>query len=548
MLEDHQAHQAERRSFSDAGLILVLVIAAAVAIDFWQSRTFSTNIVLTAAITIFPILISASRLLPALKINKQPLIFIMLYHAAAALLLILVVPILSPYLMIWIMLASISMHYFDIQGLVTSHMLLAGTILVGMWYQNPQPNQDSIMIALVWYILLSAISFMLNRMVHGNHKLNKDTAKRVLHAEYEHERMVNLINSMSEAVIAVDEMGEINIYNAAALDLLDTNLEISGKNIAEVIKLYDSSGQKVEPMQLAADTRYLAHRSDLQMKFSAEDTIALDISVGRTSLHSGLDEKAGYTFILRDITEQKSLDEQKDIFISQVSHELRTPITVAEANVSMAQLLLDKPDTKPTKLKDALEKAHRQVMFLAEMVNDLSTLSRAERQDKSMELETFDIYSLLTDMHRQFLPQATEKKLTFKVIADRNLPKITTSRLYLSEILQNLIINAIKYTPTGRVTVQAKLIESGMIGFFVADTGIGIAKSDQKKVFEKFWRSEDPLTRQTNGTGLGLYITHQLARRIGATISCESELKKGSVFSVILPAQSSAHNKHAAEQ
>ncbi|MDQ5944412.1 MAG: two-component system, OmpR family, phosphate regulon sensor histidine kinase PhoR, partial [Patescibacteria group bacterium] len=176
---------------------------------------------------------------------------------------------------------------------------------------------------------------------------------------------------------------------------------------------------------------------------------------------------------------------------------------------------------------------HKQVLFLTDMVNDLSTLSRAERTDKEMDMETFDIADILTELASTYRPQAEAKKLYLKLDADAELPRITTSRLYLKEILQNFITNAIKYTQTGGITVIAR-DENGLLGVSVADTGIGISKSEHDKVFDKFWRSEDPLTRQTGGTGLGLYITSKLARRIGAQIDFKSEPKKGSVFTLSL--------------
>jgi len=535
MLEDHQVTPPEQRDFSGSGLLLVLAISAAVVFDFFQSRTFTASVLLAASVILAPIILSASHLHPALKLDKHRALMLTLYHIAVASLVIFVVPTLSPYLIVWVIIAYLSEYYYQVRGVAISLGLLAVTMIAGIWHQNPQITVETLAIALVWYVLLSTIILMLSRIMLGNREQRRDLSKKILHAEYEHERMVNLINSMSEAVLAVDDQGVISVFNAAALDLLDTNVEIAGQNIKDLLKLYDANKQPVDPMALAAQTRYLARRSDLILHFTEDDAICLEIDISRTALSYALDQKAGFTFILRDITEQKSLDEQKNIFISQVSHELRTPITVAEANVSMAQLLFAKPGAQQAAIGTALDKAHRQVIFLAEMVNDLSTLSRAERTDKPMEIETFNVAELLHELGSEFAPRAAEKHLEFKVIAPGSLPKLTTSRLYLTEILQNLMTNAIKYTQAGRVTVQATVKDRNELIILVADTGIGIAKSEQDKVFDKFWRSEDPLTRQTNGTGLGLYITNQLARRIGAAIDMESELKKGSVFSLKLP-------------
>jgi signal transduction histidine kinase len=138
------------------------------------------------------------------------------------------------------------------------------------------------------------------------------------------------------------------------------------------------------------------------------------------------------------------------------------------------------------------------------------------------------------DLQSLYTPDATKKGLEIKIDLDPELEMLQTSRLYAREILQNFITNAIKYTEKGSVTVGAKPAKDG-VQFFVTDTGIGISKSDQEKVFDKFFRSEDFRTRQNSGTGLGLYVTMKLARLIHAEISLESELNRGSTFTILIP-------------
>jgi len=480
------------------------------------------------------LLFSLSHNIPALKFGKRHDVYLALYHLLLASTLIFIVPTLSYYLLIWTILAYLSEYYYQAKGIYASLIGLLITIAAGTWYQYRPVDTNELWSAITWYVVLSAIILMLSRVMLGNRAKRLELSEKIIHAEYEHERMINLINSMSEAVLAMDERGVINIYNAAAMDLLDTNVELAGKSIDEVVHLYDAQKQPISALQIAQETRYLQKRSDVFLHFGENDEVALELNISRTSLQSALSKKQGFTLLLRDITQQKSLDEERDEFISVVSHELRTPITIAEANVSMAELLVQKPEKKPEEVHAALDKAHKQVLFLSDMVNDLSTLSRAERTDKEMELETFDIGDILTELASTYRPQAEAKSLYLKLDTDKEFPKVTTSRLYLKEILQNFITNAIKYTQTGGITVMAHG-KDGLLKISVADTGIGISKSEHDKVFDKFWRSEDPLTRQTGGTGLGLYITSKLVRRIGAQIDFSSEPKKGSVFTLSLP-------------
>ena len=105
----------------------------------------------------------------------------------------------------------------------------------------------------------------------------------------------------------------------------------------------------------------------------------------------------------------------------------------------------------------------------------------------------------------------------------------------MKELLQNIVTNAIKYTQTGGVTVSVKRSAPRLLTFTVKDTGIGISRSDQQHLFQKFWRSEDYRTRETGGTGLGLYVAHKLAKKLNTTIELKSRLNHGSAFSFSLP-------------
>jgi len=141
--------------------------------------------------------------------------------------------------------------------------------------------------------------------------------------------------------------------------------------------------------------------------------------------------------------------------------------------------------------------------------------------------------ALIRDLAANYTPQAKAKGLAFKTDTD-GAKILQSSKLYVREILQNFITNALKYTEKGSIELSAKAMEHG-VQFLVRDTGIGISKGDQEKLFDKFFRSEDFRTRKTNGTGLGLYVTLKLAGLLHADIDVRSELDKGSTFSIFIP-------------
>jgi signal transduction histidine kinase len=196
--------------------------------------------------------------------------------------------------------------------------------------------------------------------------------------------------------------------------------------------------------------------------------------------------------------------------------------------------MLERSQADPDKLMQSLQEAHQQVLFLAGMINDLSTLSRAERGIAD-DVEVIDVAQMAHDLFNEYSPEATKHQLHFNLELAPNLGSVQTSRLYLHELLQNFVTNAIKYTRDGSVTLAITKTRDKRLVFAVSDTGIGISKSDQEKIFNKFYRSEDYRTRETGGTGLGLYVARKLSRKLGTNIELKSRLNHGSTFSFELP-------------
>lgn len=352
-------------------------------------------------------------------------------------------------------------------------------------------------------------------------------------AEIERERLTSLVNSMADGVVAIDKHINVIVYNGAALNILDVNSTISGKPLQGFMKLLDKLNKPVDLKKLILDTKTQTSTRDLKLKYPDNSTVNLYISIAPVKLGYGEEGMSGYVLLLRDITREKSLEEERDEFISVVSHELRTPIAIAEGNIGNAEFILEKSgDLK--QIKEALAQAHDQVNFLSGMINDLSTLSRAERGKLEVEIEGINAYELIEEIGKLYTPDAEAKGLKLLTETDPNLELLHSARLYVREILQNFVTNAIKYTENGHVTIGAHKRDGGVL-FTVSDTGIGISKADKERVFDKFFRSEDFRTRKNNGTGLGLYVTMKLTRLIHAEIDVQSELNKGSTFSIFVP-------------
>jgi PAS domain S-box-containing protein len=354
----------------------------------------------------------------------------------------------------------------------------------------------------------------------------------------QYNRILTIINNLSDATFSTDKKGTVLMYNAASLDLIDTNASLHGKNISDLFNLTDSSKKKVSLFDILKDAGTTTRRDDINHTYADGESIRLELTYAPIkstfSSHKKAPIQAGYVLIVRDVTKQKSLEEERDEFISVVSHELRTPITIVEGTLSNVQVMVDRPDTLDKKaLSGVLKTAHDQILYLAKMVNDLSTLSRAER-GVADEGEDIDVAELVHKMHDEYAEDAKARKLQLDIDLGPKLGVIHVSRLYVEELLQNFITNSIKYTKEGGVTISASQ-KNDVVTFAVKDTGIGMSRGDQAKIFNKFYRSEDYRIRETSGTGLGLYVSAKLAHKLGTKIELKSRLNHGSTFSFDLP-------------
>lgn len=360
-------------------------------------------------------------------------------------------------------------------------------------------------------------------------------------ASIERERLKSLINSMADGVVATDEKGQILIYNGAAMNILDSNTTIANKPIDSVVKLIDKDSQQVNILQLILSTHTAFSTRDMSILYDDQNIAKVYLSIAPVHLGYGKTGARGYVLLLRDITREKSLEEERDEFVSVASHELRTPITIAEGNVSNALLMVERGDNSDL-IKQALKQAYDQIIFLSGLINDLATLSRAERGILTVKVEAINAHDLINNLVNSYQEEAKRKGLQILTEISPNLETLWSSQLYVHEILQNFVTNAIKYTDKGHIVIGAQPKEGG-IEFWVQDTGIGISKNDQSRVFAKFYRSEDYRTRKNKGTGLGLYVTMKLAKILSAQINLSSELNQGSKFSIFIPALEQPHQQ-----
>lgn len=427
-----------------------------------------------------------------------------------------------------------------IQRILTYISLLVAALLIVTVYLSGRAAADgSAIIGVVLSLGLLLMGGFLGRSF-ANHQTKRKELRQLAVSKAkqseQREALLTIINATNQAIFTVSAGGIIRVYNAALLSLLDTNQSLSGHKVDDALPLYDQAGNVVSLFALMKkEARF--ERDDLSFRFPDGDSIRLHLSINKIqsafSSHRQRDGE-GYVCIVRDVTKQKSLEEERDEFISVVSHELRTPVTIAEGTISNLQYFLEN-GADASKLTPSLKEAHEQILLLANMINDLGTLSRAERGVGDA-AEAINVKELIESLYKKYTGAAMRKNLSLNLDVGARLGTITTSRLYLEELLQNLITNAIKYTEQGTVTLSVHRSATG-VTFTVKDTGIGISKTDLKHIFEKFYRSEDYRTRETSGTGLGLYVAAKLMRKLSTKIEVHSRLNHGSTFEFTLTDQ-----------
>ncbi|HET8569714.1 MAG TPA: ATP-binding protein [Candidatus Limnocylindria bacterium] len=251
-----------------------------------------------------------------------------------------------------------------------------------------------------------------------------------------------------------------------------------------------------------------------------------DTNRGVVALYAELDEKADSL---------QRANELKTRFLSNMTHEFRTPLNSV---LSLSRLLLDRVDGELTPEQEKqVQFIRRSAEELSELVNDLLDIAKVEAGKivvRPAAFEVADLFGALRGMLRPLLAANASISLVFDEPA--GLPTMVTDEGKVSQILRNLISNALKFTERGEVRVRAEL-DGDRVVFSVADTGIGIAPEDQDRIFEEFVQLDSRLQQRSKGTGLGLPLSRKLAELLGGSVSVTSELGRGSTFTVRVPAE-----------
>ncbi len=243
-------------------------------------------------------------------------------------------------------------------------------------------------------------------------------------------------------------------------------------------------------------------------------------------------DRAETALLLQDVTQERERENERSQFLYHVTHELRTPLTNIRAYAeTLSEGVLKDPDT----LRECYNVIVGETQRLSRLVEDILSLSQMEAGAARIKMDDVNTARLVRQVIEDMQAQADAKNLELILTMPPKVPTIRGDKERLTVVLTNIVGNAIKYTPDGGKVEVTCTQESSRLSIRVADTGLGIAPAEREKVFEKFYRSTDERVAGLPGTGLGLALALEIARTHGGTITLDSEVGKGSTFTVVLP-------------
>lgn len=356
----------------------------------------------------------------------------------------------------------------------------------------------------------------------------------------ERNKLAIIVSGITDAVIALDFEEKIILFNKAAERLTGFLLqEVIGKEISSAIKIFDKNIEILPttyaPLRTDGFEGMLYNKQNLKIIATRPGAAPKESFVNFTSstIKESQSVNLGCILTIHDITEEKQLEEMKLDFVSMAAHELRTPLTTIQGYLSVFSAENSKNFTSEQNM--FLTRMQIASNELTGLIENLLNVSKIEKGVKTLKLEPLDIVALLQQVTSEFEEKTKEKSIQITFTKPTYpIPNIMADKLRITEVISNLLSNAIAYTDkNGQISVSIEIKDNSVITH-VRDTGKGIPQEAIPHLFTKFFRVWEKL-EMAHGTGLGLYISKSIVEMHGGKIWVESEVGKGSEFSFALP-------------
>jgi len=339
----------------------------------------------------------------------------------------------------------------------------------------------------------------------------------------ERNRSAAILASMEEGVVVVDTDQRVTYCNNAFRTAAGVpNLDWEGRAVVELLRHSDL----LSIVQEALSGDEVIHG---EVTVGSVRTRSFDVTSAPVRSESGT---VGAVMVLHDITEIRRLERARRDFVANVSHEFRTPLTAIQG---FAETLLEGALEDQENRRRFIQIIHDHALRLGRLTDDLLRLAQIEAGQLNLEFQPVDVSGLIELCLDTTRSKASQGELRLEVRAGSDLPALYGDPRALQAVLQELLDNAIRYSsPGGLIRIETALVGSEIM-ISVSDTGIGIPKTEQDRIFERFYRADPARSREMGGTGLGLSIAKHLIEAHGGRIRVESEVGKGSTFTIFLP-------------
>lgn len=343
----------------------------------------------------------------------------------------------------------------------------------------------------------------------------------------EKSKLDEVLSTIVDGIIALDFNKNVMLSNKAAEEITGfTQGEMAGFPIKDLVHLF-SDQEEILPKT------YCQAPFDQSAKLVGKEGRETKVKIQTAQLQGRVQTNIHCILILQDLSKEEELEKMKLDFVSMASHELRTPLT---SIIGYLSVFINENKGKIAKEEfDLLEKSLISAQQLLGLVQNLLSVNKIEREQMSVSAQPIDYLPIVTKAVEDLKNQAVQKNIILNFDPPKELPKVMADPIRISEVITNLVANAINYTNAGgRVEVSTQ-ISPNDITTSISDTGIGIPKEAIPHLFSKFFRVSNTTQQASKGTGLGLFISKSIVEKLGGKIWVESEGGKGSKFSFTIP-------------
>lgn len=444
----------------------------------------------------------------------------------------------SPYLAVWVVTALIS-GVFTIWG-VLPILIISGVYVASVYLDGSLNPIVAIHIAIM-SILPAGLSILLWRREVSIDESSLHVKSLTSQLSEVANRSEIIINAIGDGVVAIDSTGTIQLINPAGQEILGWGKQdVLKLNYRSVLQLLDDGNHELDknddPIAQVLNSNQTVRSNTLNIQTKSGKKISAAMVVSPIGENGN-----GVIAVFRDITKEKLEENEQAEFISTASHEMRTPVASIEGYLGLA--LNPATATIDEKARDFITKAHESAEHLGRLFQDLLDVSKSEDGRMTSTPRVVDITDLAGKVVESLQTKAEEKqlKLVFNPTSQRSLRTFTPLYFvnqdidHIREILDNLVENAIKYTPQGEIIVDITSEAEDKVTISVTDSGLGIPAEDLPHLFQKFYRINNLDRQSIGGTGLGLYLSRRLAEAMQGRLWVESVYEKGSTFYLELP-------------